>query len=533
MDSYWRIYCITESLWSYGYLASTPTVCFNNNTHTVNSGSTQELQEASSTISAAQTVISSTIDSTSIGTGALVIDGGISVAGISYTSSINSSGTLYTTGNLISSNPSGSQVVIDCQNSQSPGGSLLFTGVSGFGDYSIGSGVDGFWIGGGGRAMQLGSYSQVIIKGGNTLLTAIPQISGNGATYNCQIINTNDSIGLTVQGGTSQSADLTQWTNSSGTVLAKVTSSGIIISLGSFTYPYGGVYGLGGLGNVTISGNTTLSANSYYNNLTINSGVTLNPGGFQIFVANTLTFVSATSTIACNGGNASGVTGGTAASTYADLVSGTYSTYLGGATAGANGRTTTGIGNASTGYTTSNASVAGSGANGGNSSGNVGGTAGLVTAITAKDGSSTLMDTLPNALGRGNVSSKYIAFNGGTGGASGGLTAGTGTTLVSGAGGGGGGVVVLAARIIVAASGGVIQAIGGNGSNATAGTLGTASIGGGGSGGGGIVSIITSTPWSSLGLSVSVAAGTPGTGLGTGGLSGSTGSVGRIIINQI
>lgn len=49
------------------------------------------------------------------------------------------------------------------------------------------------------------------------------------------------------------------------------------------------VYGGGLDGNVTISVNTSLSGDMYYNNLTINSGIVLNPNGFRIFVKNTLT----------------------------------------------------------------------------------------------------------------------------------------------------------------------------------------------------------------------------------------------------
>lgn len=302
----------------------------------------------------------------------------------------------------------------------------------------------------------------------------------------------------------------------------------------SFVYPYGGVYGAGLLGSVTISTNTSLAANSYYVNLTINSGIVLNTNGWQVFVQNTLTFVSGTSAISCNGGNASNGTAGVSGGTYADLITGTYSTYLGGGRLGAAGRSTTGTGTASTGYSTNNSSCAGQGGNGGSTSGNSAGTAGTSTQVPAINGGVSSCDILPNAMGRGLVGFYNIAYNGATGGASGGLTAGLGTGLLSGAGGGGAGVVVVVARTISAPSGGIIQAIGGNGGNATATTLSTASIGGGGTGGGGIVSIVTSTPFNTLSLTLSVAAGsTPGTGLGTGGNSGAVGTAGRIIINQV
>ena len=49
------------------------------------------------------------------------------------------------------------------------------------------------------------------------------------------------------------------------------------------------IYGHGADGDVTITGDTSLSEDMYYNNLTINSGATLNPNGFRVFVKNTLT----------------------------------------------------------------------------------------------------------------------------------------------------------------------------------------------------------------------------------------------------
>ena len=49
------------------------------------------------------------------------------------------------------------------------------------------------------------------------------------------------------------------------------------------------IFGSGDSGDVTLVSNTTLTEDVYYNNLTVNSGVTLNPSGFRIFVKNTLT----------------------------------------------------------------------------------------------------------------------------------------------------------------------------------------------------------------------------------------------------
>jgi hypothetical protein len=49
--SKWRLYCLTDSKWVEGYLDTgvEPTVCFENNTHSINSNSFQKLEEISET----------------------------------------------------------------------------------------------------------------------------------------------------------------------------------------------------------------------------------------------------------------------------------------------------------------------------------------------------------------------------------------------------------------------------------------------------------------------------------------------------
>lgn len=49
------------------------------------------------------------------------------------------------------------------------------------------------------------------------------------------------------------------------------------------------IYGQGTDGNVTISANTTLTSDKYYDNLTVNSNITLLTNGYRVFVKNTLT----------------------------------------------------------------------------------------------------------------------------------------------------------------------------------------------------------------------------------------------------
>jgi hypothetical protein len=575
----YRIYCNTESVWVTAYSNSALTQCPNSNLHLVNLNSVQDVINGTSALYGVITS-NSTINSTSVGVGSFLVLGGLSVAkgtslgGIctlydTTVSTSTSTGSLVINGGMgivgaayfgSTFNVAGIATITNTTQSTSTStGSLVISGGLGVAkNVTVGGTLDSI----GGRnvniTVQSANYTVLVsdhyiacntTSAGFTLTLPSAATAGIGTMY---VISksSNDTNTLIISAAVSQTIGNTNQTFTTSvsysflTIVADTTSNWQIVSysaptLGSssnYTYPYGGVYGMGILGNVTISSNTSLSQNSYYNNLTINSGVTLNPNGWAIFVANTLTFVDGNSTIATNGSNASSTTAGNGGGTYADLVAQTNTTYLGGGLAGCNGRTTSGAGIATTTtnqYTTNNVSVAGSGGNGGNSSGNSGSAAALVPNPSIANGWIYVMDTFPNSLGRCILLYYNIAFNGATGGGGGGLSAGTGTTLKSGAGGGGAGVIVISARIIAASSGGRIQAIGGNGSNATAGTLGTASIGGGGSGGGGIISVITSTPWSSLSLTTSVAAGTPGTGLGTGGVSGSNGTSGRLIINQI
>ena len=69
----------------------------------------------------------------------------------------------------------------------------------------------------------------VNVNGGSTFASGI-SASGITSTFNGIFANTGvaTSVGLTVKGFTSQSADLTQWQNISGTVLLNINASGVI-----------------------------------------------------------------------------------------------------------------------------------------------------------------------------------------------------------------------------------------------------------------------------------------------------------------
>jgi hypothetical protein len=279
-------------------------------------------------------------------------------------------------------------------------------------------------------------------------------------------------------------------------------------------------------GSATISVNTTLSADKYYSDLTINTGVTLNPGGYRIFVKGTLT-LNGTAKIARNGNNggnggttvAGGTAGGTAGAALADG-------YLKGSVAGAAGASSIGRDNASglggvAGTNTSN-SLGSNGAASGNSNNGVsaGGASGVsggtATASNVKLIANWHLATLLDVSSSGSTV-KFDNSAGAAGGASGGGGAGA-----SGASGGGGassgGVIAIYARNIIIGASASITAIGGNGGAGGLGNVNNGAGGGGGGGNGGIIILIYNTISNAGTLTV-----TAGTG-GTGGASGASGT---------
>ncbi len=108
---------------------------------------------------------------------------------------------------------------------------LLFTNTSGTGDFRIGGdGGDLYWQGGGGRALQMGSYWTTIIggdkqgTGGSSYPAFINGTSGTGVLVQSQ---RDASIPLAIQSfSDAQSANLTEWRTSSGTVLSAMTKDG-------------------------------------------------------------------------------------------------------------------------------------------------------------------------------------------------------------------------------------------------------------------------------------------------------------------
>lgn len=292
----------------------------------------------------------------------------------------------------------------------------------------------------------------------------------------------------------------------------------------------------------TIAVNTTLTRTIHCTSLTINNGVTLNPGGWRIFVNGTLTL---NGKISASGGNASGTTGGAAGGNGygAELCPG-----------GGGGNANAGGGSSNLGFCgaggfpiqpdeCSNSGGAGAGAataataggrckGGGGGRGRSNGTgngtgAGQVNPAGLYVGSwrapFAALTMTPGAPRWGSHAQPFGQnYTGGTGGGGGGT--GDFCCCNAGAGGGGGGVIVIAAREIVGT--GSVESKGGNGSSGGAGG------GGGGGGGGGVISIFIGTGSFPATDVTAGAAGSTGTGCFGQASAGANGGDGLVVLTK-
>jgi hypothetical protein len=232
-----------------------------------------------------------------------------------------------------------------------------------------------------------------------------------------------------------------------------------------------GIFGNGADGDQTIAANTALTRDTYYHDLTVGSGVTLDPGGFRIFVSGTLTLQDG-ARISRDGNDA------TVSGPPAGLTPGS----LGGSGPGASHSLCLG------GSTTN--SLGGTGGTGGTSPGILcpGGPA---TAPAAVVGGPQAFDAALQAVSGRTLDG--VVVSGGSGG-------GGGTTS-SDNGGAGGGVVIIAARSVSVTGTAAISAGGG------------ANSGDGGGGGGGVVVVVSTSPQPpSLTVSAAGGGGSPHTG---------------------
>ncbi len=147
---------------------------------------------------------------------------------------------------------------------------LLFTKTAGSGDFRIGGdGGDIFWQGGGGRGLQMGSYWTTILAG-DRQTTAYPAFTNTPSGTGVLVLGQRDaSVPLAIQANSgSQTANLTDWRNSSGTILSSIDKNGNL-----------------GIGNpvpsqkLDVTGNVRFSGALMPNNLAGTSGYVLTSSG--------------------------------------------------------------------------------------------------------------------------------------------------------------------------------------------------------------------------------------------------------------
>lgn len=132
---------------------------------------------------------------------------------------------------------------------------LLFTNTAGSGDFRIGGdGGDIFWQGGGGRGLQMGSYWTTILTGDRQTSSYPSFISTPNGTGVLVLSQRNASVPLGIQAYSgSQTANLTEWRNSSNTVLSAVDKDGNLgagTSTPSAKLDANGTFKLGSAGTV-------------------------------------------------------------------------------------------------------------------------------------------------------------------------------------------------------------------------------------------------------------------------------------------
>lgn len=296
------------------------------------------------------------------------------------------------------------------------------------------------------------------------------------------------------------------------------------------------------LAGATLAGSTyTLTRDIYCTDLTVSTGVTINPNGYRIFGNGTMT-LEGTAVVQRNGNNGASGSGAAPGSGGPALADGYLKGSATGGPGGAGGNFILGEDGkpGTAGASTSN-SIGTDGAAGGNggsstSPAGTGGPAGTATASNVKLIANWHLVTLLDISSTGST----VKFDN-SGGAGGGGGGGRGAGPSSGGGGGGGGsdggIIAVYFRNIVIGASASITAIGGNGGNGADQSGGNGGGGGGGGGAnGGQIILVYNTITNNGTLSVSGGiAGIAGTGAGTGsnGQAGTNGSSGTIRLFQL
>lgn len=246
-------------------------------------------------------------------------------------------------------------------------------------------------------------------------------------------------------------------------------------------------FGDGSDGNVTISSNTTITTGKQYNDLTVNSGVTLDCTATKILTIRCKGTLTINGTISMAGQGGSGGSAGSAGAGGGAFPPASGGNGSGGGSGGNGG---SGYYYGSSGSSGSNGGTGAAGAVGG-STGGAGGSGGTSSITYTQPIAAT---SLPLETMLAFIPQSYGAGGGGGGGGGGqGSTNNNGNWQAGGNGGaggaggaGGGSIFILAKKIIINGSG-VITVAGLGGTNGTSGSYGGGSGGNGGSGGSGSV----------------------------------------------
>lgn len=107
---------------------------------------------------------------------------------------------------------------------------ILFSNTGGVGDCRIaGDAGDLFWQGGGARTMQIGSFHTAIL-GGDRQTTTLPAFINGNTIANTGVLvqaQRDASVALAIQpNSATQTANLTEWRNSSGTAMSVIDKNG-------------------------------------------------------------------------------------------------------------------------------------------------------------------------------------------------------------------------------------------------------------------------------------------------------------------
>jgi len=311
------------------------------------------------------------------------------------------------------------------------------------------------------------------------------------------------------------------------------------------------LFGNGADGDVVISGNTTLTEDKYYDDLTIDSGFTLDTGGYRIYVKGILTV---NGSIARNGGvgttgdqgtsGGSGGGGGGGGSLADGYTKGSATPGSGGAGGNDDHNGTAGV----AGTAVANALDASNGVDGGAGGlgcstyvGGAGGAGGTTTISTNRFNGFIFTQTILDVSSTG-ASLKFNSSASSGGGGGGGACGGGDGTGGGGGGGGGsnGGIVGVYAKTIVIGAAGSVTANGGAGGVGGAGLVegsnGSGGGGGGGGGNGGIVVLMYKSLTNNGSSNITANGGAGGVGgadpgtadSSTGGSTGTTGNAGTV-----